>query len=93
MSAAGVTVLNQSARAMMRFLFFPEILGAALLWVAMWYFWFAFDQSHYLKKALSFFLLFFLAPFGTLFYYFVTYRRRVTAADAAANTTVRSTEA
>ena len=93
MSIAGVTTLNESARTIMRFLLFPEILGAALQWVAMWYFWFTFDQSHYLKKALSFFLLFFLPPFGTLFYYFVTYRSRVTAADDGAKTIVSSLEA
>jgi hypothetical protein len=81
MSVAGATALNSDARSLLRFLLFPEIAGAALLWVAMWYFWFGFDRSHYLNRALSFLMLFLLAPIGTLLYYFVTYRRRVMTAD------------
>jgi len=79
MATAGATALNENARAVVRFLLFPEIIGAAVLWVAMWYFWFSFDQSHYLKKAVSFFLLFFFAPIGTLIYYFVAYRSAIRA--------------
>jgi len=80
MRAAGATALNSQAHALVRFLLFPEIVGSALLWVAMWYFWFGFDQAHYLKKAVSFILLFFFAPIGTLLYYFQTYRRQVLVA-------------
>lgn len=76
--AAGVIALNRQARSLVRFLLLPEILGSGLLWVAMWYFWFSFDRSHYLKKAGSFILLFFLPPFGTLIYYCLTYRQSVT---------------
>lgn len=76
-AVAGANALTADARTLVRLILFPEILGAALLWVSMWYFWFGFDRSHYLKKALSFVLLFFLAPIGTLFYYFVIYRRHV----------------
>lgn len=86
LSAAHAAALNTDARSVVRFLLFPEILAAAVLWVAMWYFWFGFDRSHYVKRALSFVLLFFFGPLGTLFYYFVTYRRRVASvglADAA----------
>src|SRR5437764_6521520 len=79
--AAGFSALTVSARPLVKILLFPEILGSALLWVAMWYFWFGFDRAHYLKKAISFLLLFFLVPFGTLFYYFVTYRRRVASLE------------
>jgi hypothetical protein len=74
MSVAGAGALTPESRSLVRFLLLPEILGAALFWVAMWYFWFGFDRSHYWKRALSFILLFFLAPIGTLIYYFVTYR-------------------
>jgi len=77
MPAAGATALNRQARSVLRLLLLPEILGSGLLWVAMWYFWFSFDRSHYLKKAGSFILLFFLAPFGTLIYYFLAYRQSV----------------
>ena len=89
MTAAGATALNESARDVARFLLFPEILGTAVLWVAMWYFWFTFDQSPYFKKAFSFFLLFFLAPIGTLFYYFVTYRSCVRATSVEAERDAR----
>lgn len=65
------------ARSLVKFLLFPEILGAALLWIAMWYFWFGFERSHYLLKALTFVLLFFFGPLGTLIYYFAIYRRHV----------------
>ena len=82
-SAAHAAALNTDARSAVRFLLFPEILAAAVLWVAMWYFWFGFDRSHYVKRALSFVLLFFFGPLGTLFYYFVTYRRRVVSIGLA----------
>ncbi len=82
-NAARVSELNPSARAVLHFLLLPEILGTALLWIAMWYFWFGFDRSHYLKKAVSFVLLFFLPPLGTLFYYFTIYRRGVLVAESS----------
>jgi hypothetical protein len=77
MPLAGAASLNPTARLVVKVLLLPEILGTALLWIAMWYHWFSFDQSHYFKKFLFFLLLFFVAPFGTLFYYFVAYRRNV----------------
>lgn len=77
MSAAGMRALTPSASPVVRTLLYPEILGAAVLWIAMWYFWFGFDHSHYLKKTAWFVCLFLLAPFGTVAYYFVVYRRFV----------------
>jgi hypothetical protein len=77
-SAAG-TALTPDARSIVKVILFPEILGAAVLWVAMWYFWLGFNRSHYLVKALSFVMLFFFGPLGTLIYYFAAYRRRVMA--------------
>ena len=88
LTASGTGVLTSEARSVVRFLLFPEIAGTALLWVAMWYFWFGFDKSNYLKKALFFVLLFFFAPLGTLLYYFLTYRRLVQ--EAAPATSPRS---
>jgi hypothetical protein len=79
MSAAGTGKLTPAGALFVRTLLYPEIAGTALLWIAMWYFWFGFDPSHYLKKALWFVFLFFLVPFGTLIYYFVVYRRFVSA--------------
>jgi hypothetical protein len=85
-SAAGASALSADARSVVRTILFPEILGTALLWVSMWYFWFGLDRSHYLKKAFSFVLLFFFAPIGTVVYYFVSYRRQVVAMRAADQT-------
>jgi hypothetical protein len=76
-SAAGASPVTREARSLMRILLLPEIIGYALLWIAMWYFWFGFDDSHYFKKAVTFVLLLFFPPIGTLLYYFLTYRRRV----------------
>jgi hypothetical protein len=81
MSVAGARPRTPESRSLVGFLLFPEILGAALLWVAMWYFWFGFDRSHCWKRALSFIWLFFLAPIGTLIYYFVTYRSGSSTAE------------
>jgi hypothetical protein len=74
MSAAGTSALTPTASSVLLTLLYPEVLGAAVLWVAMWYFWFSFDGSHYLKKA-AWFALLLLVPIGTLFYYVVVYRR------------------
>jgi hypothetical protein len=79
MVAAGARVLNPTASVLVRVLLFPGIAGEAVLWVAMWYFWFALDRSHYLKKAMWFVFLFLVPPFGTVAYYFFVYRRRILA--------------
>jgi hypothetical protein len=73
--AAGTGSLNAIAASLVHTLLFPEILGTAILWAGMWYFWFSFDPSHYLRKAIWFALLFFLVPLGTVAYYFLVYRR------------------
>jgi len=73
--AARANSLNYAAASLARALLFPEIAGTAALWVGMWYFWFNFDRSHYLYKAMWFVFLFFLAPLGTVAYYFLVYRR------------------
>ncbi len=85
MSVAGAGALTPVAATLVKMLLYPEILAAALLWIAMWYFWFGFDASHYLKKALWFVLLAFLAPFGTVIYYFVVYRRSVSCQHLKVN--------
>jgi hypothetical protein len=53
----------------------PGIFGTALLSVAMWYFWFGFDRSGWLKKTIWFVPLYFFLPLGPVFYYFWVYRR------------------
>lgn len=77
MRSAGTRSLTPSAAPLVRALLFPGIVGAGVLWTGMWYFWFSFDRSHYLKKAVWFAILFFLIPLGTIAYYFFVYRKCV----------------
>lgn len=56
-------------------LLWPGVIGTAILWVGMWYFWFSFDNSSWSRKAIWCFLLYFLAPLAQPFYYFFVYRR------------------
>ncbi len=86
MSVTGVTGLTPQARALVRALLFPETLGSAVLWISMWYFWFGFDSSNYITKALCFALLFLLAPLGTLIYYVAVYRRTLKLTDQQLST-------
>jgi hypothetical protein len=79
MAASGARSLAGPASSLVRMVLYPEVMGVAVLWIGMWYFWFGFDTSHYLKKAVWFVLLGFLAPFGTVLYYFLVYRHLVRA--------------
>lgn len=60
MVESGVASLaaSPSAALLVKGLLWPGIIGTALLSIAMWYFWFTFDQSHWMKKALWFVVLF-----------------------------------
>ena len=40
-----------TAVSMVKVLLFPEVLGTAALSIAMWYFWFSFDRSSWIRKA------------------------------------------
>ena len=51
MSVAGAGALTPVAATLVKMLLYPEILAAALLWIAMWYFWFGFDASHHSEKS------------------------------------------
>jgi hypothetical protein len=84
MGASGVAALDISpvAALLVRVLLFPAILGTALLSVAMWYFWFAFDNSGWLLKALWFLPLYLLVPVGPVCYYFFVYRRNSQVAES-----------
>jgi hypothetical protein len=75
LAAAGVAELRGGARTLVHVLIVPAIVGTATLFVAMWYFWFGFDKSNWLKKACWFFGLLFLPPFSTVLYYLLVYRR------------------
>src|SRR6478736_1731464 len=78
-AAVGTGALNARAASLVRMLLLPEIFGSAILWIGMWYFWFGFDHSRYLQRTIWFALLFFLVPFSTVCYYFLVYRRKLSA--------------
>jgi hypothetical protein len=56
-------------------LFFVCAVGTGTLTVAMEYFWYGYDSSHWLKKAIWFPITFLVPIFGSLLYYFFVYRR------------------
>ena len=56
-------------------LLLPGIVGTATLTVAMWYFWFSFDNSSWVRKTFWFLPLYLLPPIGPPLYYFFVYRR------------------
>ena len=77
LGAAGVPSLEAfpSAALLVRILLWPGIMGTAALSVAMWYFWFGFDNSGWLRKAFWFVPLYMFLAIGPAFYYFFVYRR------------------
>jgi hypothetical protein len=58
-----------------RLLLFPAMLGTSVLTIAMWYFWFGFDRSSWVKKALWCLPLFLFVPIGPTLYCFFVYLR------------------
>lgn len=52
------------------------VVGAAVLWVAMLYFWYGYDQRSDNARAFSLICLFGLGPIASLVYYFTVYRPR-----------------
>jgi hypothetical protein len=85
MGASGVSSLDVSPAAglLVRVLLFPSILGTALLSVAMWYFWFAFDNSGWLRKAFWFLPLYLSSQSALFAIYFFVYRRNSEVAASA----------
>ncbi|HVO79479.1 MAG TPA: hypothetical protein VMT28_02045 [Terriglobales bacterium] len=77
MTLSGVASLEASpgAALLARMFLWPGILGTGLLTIAMWYFWFSFDNSGWLQKALWFVPLYLFIPVGPALYYFLVYRR------------------
>ena len=57
-----------------RVLLWPCLVGTALLRIAMWYFWFTFDDSASLKKGIWFVPLYLVIAIGPVLYYFFVYR-------------------
>jgi len=64
---------------MVKVLVLPEVFGTAALSVAMWYFWFTFDRSSWVRRACWFPPLYFLPTMGPALYYFFVYRRSTAA--------------
>ena len=61
--------------ALLKGLLFFGIVGAALLWTGMWYFWFRFHPSDGMSKALWAAAFIVLASFGSLLYFLFVYLR------------------
>jgi hypothetical protein len=66
-----------AATLILRVVLLPGIAGTAVLSIAMWYFWFGFDNSGWLKKTIWFVPLYIFLAIGPAFYYFFVYRRNV----------------
>ena len=83
--ASGVWSFQASPAAalIVRLILWPGILGTALLTVAMWYFWFGFDDSGWLRKAIWFLPLYLFFAIGPACYYFFVYRRNPEIAKCA----------
>jgi hypothetical protein len=82
LGAAGAPSLDAfpAAALVVRILLWPGILGTALLSIAMWYFWFGFDNSGWISKAIWFVPLYVFLAIGPAFYYFFVYRRNAEVA-------------
>jgi hypothetical protein len=70
---------------LVKVLVFPGVCGTALLSIAMWYFWFSFDQSSWTRKAFWFLPLYLLLPIGPALYYFFVYWRHTPAPEERNN--------
>lgn len=73
--------LPPATAVVLRLVLIPEVIGSALLWVAMLYFWFGFDQSSWLKRALWFPFVFFFIPLPLALYHFLAYRKWTRSAE------------
>jgi hypothetical protein len=76
-AAGGGSFIPPAVAFGLRVLLFISALGAAILWVAMFYYWFNFDVSGAWWKTLSLIALFLFGPIAAVGYYFAVYRRRV----------------
>jgi len=65
---------DPSAGLLARILLWPGVVGAGILAIAMWYFWYSFDRSCWTKKACWFAVLILGLALGPVIYYFFAYR-------------------
>jgi hypothetical protein len=77
MGFSGVNSLSAFplALSIARAVLLPGVLGTATLSIAMWYFWFNFDNASWGRKAFWALPLYFLLPIGPALYYFFVYLR------------------
>lgn len=76
---AGKPTLSPGTATALLLILFAEVVGAALLWVAMQYFWFGFDHSSWLMRAFWFLVLWSVLPLFWALYYFFVYRKELGA--------------
>jgi hypothetical protein len=74
-AVVGSHTLPPTTATLLRLVLIPEVVGLALLWVAMLYFWFNFDRSSWLTRAVWFPFIFFFLPYGLVLYHFFVYRK------------------
>jgi len=89
-AVVGSHTLPPATAALLRLVLIPEVIGSALLWVAMLYFWFNFDQSSWLKRALWFPLIFFFIPLALALYHFFVYRKWTRSAEQTSSVSAAS---
>jgi len=77
MGFSGVTSLFAFpvALSIARVVLLPGVFGSATLSIAMWYFWFNFDKSSWVRKTFWAFALWLALPIGPALYYFFVYLR------------------
>ena len=75
MSGPNALAESPLAALLIKGLLWPGIVGRGLLRVAMWYFWFSFDHSGWVKRTIWFLVLFWGITVGPAFYYFFVDRR------------------
>jgi hypothetical protein len=74
-SVTGFHALPSATASVLRLVLIPEVVGSAVLWVAMLYFWFNFDRSPWLLRALWFVFLSSFIPLAHVLYHFSVYRK------------------
>jgi hypothetical protein len=77
MAESGVKSLENfpAAAYLVKLRLWPGVIGTAILAVAMWYFWFTFDRSHWATTACWSLILFLGLALGPLSYYIFAYRK------------------
>jgi hypothetical protein len=73
--AGGTLAQSPMLASALKTVLFLSIVGAALLWMGMWYFWYRFHPGSDMSKTLWAALLLVFGPIGALFYFLFVYLR------------------